>query len=274
MSLKGNLEPSFLAGLFQIFCDEKKTGLFKADFDDTMMEFYIEKGVIVHATCIQGTCRLSNLLVRRGVLSADQVEQAAAEVARTEKTLGRALLDLGICEQKKLVTIIESLAQDLLLELFQQTTGEFDYQDMPLDPDKLLMVQINIRRAILETFRLLDELQVLKRRLPSEEMLFDMGDNSGPQNSVAVDAVAWQLLAMVHGKRRIKEMIRESTYNSHTVYNALIGLMDSGMISPSSNWEDDIHAMEPAEKEATPQSGAGEKEKPKEKGLLRFFKKK
>lgn len=274
MSLKGNLDPSFLAGLFQIFCDEKKTGLFKADYDDTMMEFYIENGVIVHATCIQGTCRLRNLLVGRGLLSADQVEQAEAEAARSEKTLGRALLDLGICDQENLVAIIEELAQDLMLALFQQTTGEFDYQDMPLDPDKLLIVQINIRRAILETFRMLDELNILKRRLPSEEMVFEMCDNSGQQSSLTVDAVAWQLLALVHGKQPIRQMVRESTYNAHTIYNKLIELMDGGMISPSPTWEDDIHAVESAEKEASRQSSEDEKEKPREKGLLRFFKKK
>jgi hypothetical protein len=275
MSLKGSLEPSFLSSLFQIFCDEKKSGLFTAHYAGMQMQVHIHKGFIVHAAGFEGGHRLGEILTDRGVLTTDQTAQAAGAADQSGHSFAKALLDSGLLDETQLKTHIEALAQELLLYLFQQADGEFEYHEIELDLDKLVPVQMNIRRVILETFRMLDEMKELIKRLPSEAMTFVMRDPARRDMSYKVDAIAWRLLSLIHANLPLGAIIRKSSYNAYIVYTHLIALMDAKIIETSADWEDAIHAVEPSRSAPARTKDPESKDKPKEKGgLLGFFKRK
>lgn len=275
MAVNGNLDPSFLTGLFQIFCDEKKTGLFKACFDNTQMEIYIENGTIVYARNFDGTHRLCDLLLQRGRLDYDMAQKAEEEVKKSGKTIGRALLDIGCLDKTQLAESIRELVQNLLLDLFLQTSGEFQYEDFQLELDKLLLVPINIRQIILETFRMIDELKLFERRLPNPDMMFALCEETRHRTPFEVDAVQWTILSLVHAKHPIKDIIKKSCYNVHTVYRTLINFMDQEMIKPLAEMKKEPQKKKAAAEESIPDKGCKPKDKPLEKGLFGlFFKKK
>lgn len=274
MALKGNLDPTFLSGLFQIFCDESKTGLFKARFGAVRTEIHIQKGVIVHAAGVDERPFLADILTVRGVLPAEQVDQAVRDAGQSGKSLARTLLDLGLLAQAQLGPILEELAGNLMLMLFQQTSGDFEYEDAAFPLDALVLIHLDIRRAILEAFRLLDEIKEFKRRLPGEEVAFTMLDKARNDTAYQLDAVTWRILSLVHRKHPLKEIVRKSSYNVHTVFGTLIALMDAGMIGLPPGWDDDIHRMAPTAASPPPEAAPAAEEKPREKGLFGFFRKK
>ncbi len=270
MSLKGNLDPTFLSSLFQIFSDEKKTGLFTADCDGLRVDILICDGVIVHATGLGKTPVLADILIYRGILPAEQVDKTIAAAEPSGNHICRTLVDLGFMDEGTVVSILEELARDMLLCLFQQTQGEFEYTDLELATDKMVLIQLDIRQAIFNTFRLLDELVELKKKLPEDDIQFAIVE-AGQNKSFQLDAVAWRVLSLIHGKQPLKEIIRQSSYNAHVVYTALLALLDAGMITFSATWEDDIHSVDHAPD--SKEQAAPAEAKPKDKGLFGFFKK-
>lgn len=275
MSLKGNLEPSFLSSLFQIFCDEKKSGVFTARSAGMQIEVHIHKGFIVHAAGFDGGHRLGGMLSDRGILTSDQTTQAAEAARHTGQSFARALLDLGFLDETQLKAHLEGLAQELLLNLFQETDGEFEFHEFELALDTLVPVQMHIRRVILETFRMLDEMKELKKRLPSQAMVFVMRDPARRDMSYKVDAIAWRLLSLVHANQPLGIIVKKSSYNTYVVYTHMIALMDAKIIEPLPDWEDDIHLAEPDRAASAVAKDPAAKDKPKEKGgFLGFFKRK
>ena len=274
MSLQGNLDPSFLSGLFQIFCDEKKTGLFKAVHKETQVEIILQEGTIAHTACFDGKHRLSEMLIQRGIVPADKMEEAVGAALETGKAIARSVLDLGYLGENQLALFIRELTQTVLLDLFQKTSGNFEYHDISLNKANLVLVNVNIRRAILETFRMLDELKEFKRRLPSDEITFAICKENQGRSGFQIDAVAWQILSLVHGALPIRKIVQKSTYNSHSVYAQLIALMDARMIKPVSEWEDEIHQIASTEAANVAEKSTPPGKKQKEKGLFGLFKRK
>lgn len=274
MALKGNLDPTFLSGLFQIFSDEKKTGVFTAECVNMQVKLYIQNGDIVHATGDGKSPLLADILRHRSILPANQVDQIVTTAKQNDACLCRTLLTSGFLDEQRLHSLLMEITTDLLIHLFQQTQGEFEYQDMPVDEDKLVLIHLDIRRAIMDTFRLLDELAELKERLPDEKVQFTMVQQSQKDSAYPLDAVAWRMLALIHAKMPLKEILRQSSYNAHVVYTSLLGLLETGMITFSAEWEDNIHAVDAVKSKQPAPSVTEPESRPKEKGLFGFFKKK
>ena len=235
--MQGNLDPSFLSGLFQIFCDEKKTGLFKATHKETQIEIALKEGAIAHTACFDGKHRLSETLIQRGIVCAEKMEEAVSSAVETGKAIARSVLDHGYLGENQLALYIRELTQTVLLELFQKTSGNFEYDDISLDRENLVLVNINKRRAIIETFRMLDELKEFQKKLPIDEITFAICKENQGRAGYQIDAVSWQVLSLVHGEFPISKIVQKSTYNSHSVYAKLIDLMDAQMIKPVSEWK-------------------------------------
>src|SRR5579862_1852885 len=110
MGLKGNLSTVNLADVFQVLSRGNSTGLLRIQAPEGPRFVEIQNGAISVAGRSSGRIMLGDLLISRGLIDEDRLEQALQNQRETQKMLGQILLDMGM-------VTLESLEQALHFQI-------------------------------------------------------------------------------------------------------------------------------------------------------------
>lgn len=126
---------------------------------------------------------------------------------------------------------IAKQAENLIFDLFLWENGQFEYKDANIDLKGLKLVQINTMQILLEATRRIDEMALLKKLIPDNQMLFKQIEK-GPsgEKAVQLDENEKKLLQKVDGLRSVKQIIEDSGYDIFSTYKILNSLILAGRI--------------------------------------------
>jgi len=231
MSLKGDLRTVGLTTLLQILESDSKTGLLQIKNKDKVVGLFLKDGGIAYATCSQSDSKLGYLLRSSGVITEEELEVHLALSEDTNQALGKILVDKNVITSGKLSEFIQEQAENIIYDLFFWEGGVYEYLDVEIDSERLLLKKINIMHVLLEASRRIDEMQVIKQLIPDNSLVFE---KSGDIKSV-VDKLNEQelsILALVDGKCSVRQVIEKSGLDEYSVLNILNSLILSGCIHP------------------------------------------
>lgn len=167
MSLNGKLEDVSLSDVMQFIHLGRRTGTLSLQRSDQEAEIGFHRGQIVSASA-PGTLRLGELLVRRGLLTREQLH-AAIDLQRRQQprqSLGHLLIEEEILSFEEIREAIENQIELTIYELVTWTTGAFEFaldelrpiDDIAMYPGDLIpKLDVNTQMVLLEATRIFDE---------------------------------------------------------------------------------------------------------------------
>jgi len=172
MNLKGDFDPSSLASILQLLSNEKKTGVLRVVSDDNEVRIFIQDGAIIYAMGSQKEGRLGHLLISKGLITPDQLQQCLAEARSQKLAMGKILVGRGIISSEQLKSVIRKQAEFIVFNLFFWDQGSFEYSDARLNLNGLVVTRLDIMSIILEATRRIDEMSILKKQISNDRIVF------------------------------------------------------------------------------------------------------
>lgn len=234
MALKGNIETFYLSSILQLLAGDKKTGILTIGDKGRIVRVYIKSGNIVYAVGSQKEVRLGYLLRTKGIISADELQKALGLAKQRKERLGKILVEKGFISLETLKKFIHQQVRDILYDLFLWKSADFEYVDQDLELDEEFLTELNHMEVILEGTRRVDEWEILRKNIPSPQMVFKINKKvERKKDSVNLTANEWRIISLVDGKRTVQEVIDGSGQDEFVVYRMINSLISSGLIEKS-----------------------------------------
>jgi len=230
MPLIGNIETFHITNVLQLLHNDQKTGILKITSKNEAIKVYIKQGNIINATKSHEKNRLGDLLIKHGVINEKQLKECLKASKKQNIPLGKIVVEKKFATAKTLGKIIFKQAENVIYDLFFWEKGEFEYTDKEFSTRGMVIKKINIMSTILEAARRIDEMSVLKKQIPKEDMVFKVSGTVKDGSGIQLTPDEWSVLALIDGKISVKGIIAESINDSYTVYQILNSLISSGYI--------------------------------------------
>jgi hypothetical protein len=121
---EGRLDEQDLPDLIQELSRERWTGTLRLENDEQRIGVVAEDGQLVFASSSNPDYRLGPRLLRRGVITLRQMEDAGRSMS-PGKRFGTVLVEKGFLEGKELVRGVVDQTRDIILLAFQWSAGRY-----------------------------------------------------------------------------------------------------------------------------------------------------
>jgi hypothetical protein len=132
MHIYGELEPVLLADTLALLGRQDASGLLSCQSERLFKQVTFSDGCIVGVQSNEGETRIGRWLVRRGLLTEAELEQALTEQRVSGRRFGEALVRLGLIDQVSLDAELVEQAAASVDELFTWKEGQFVFESKPI----------------------------------------------------------------------------------------------------------------------------------------------
>ncbi len=230
MNLQGDFEGLNLASIFQLLCNDQKTGFLRVTSGDRESRVFFEQGTIVHASASLKEARLGFLMRSDGIISAKQLQKCLALAREKKMSLGKILVDKGYISLNTLKKYNTKQVEEILYNLLFWKKGKFEYKDAKLNLQGMVVTQLNPMKLILEASRRMDEMSVLNEVIYSDKLVFKISGKVDSKEEFKLNANEWRVLSLIDGIRTVRQIITESGYDEFAVYKILYSVISYGLI--------------------------------------------
>lgn len=230
MNLQGDFEGLNLASIFQLLCNDQKTGFLRVTSEDKESRVFFEQGTIVHASASLKEARLGFLMRSDGIISAKQLQKCLALGREKKMSLGKILVDKGYISLNTLKKYNTKQVEEILYNLLFWKKGKFEYKDAKLNLKGMVVTQLNPMKLILEASRRMDEMSVLNEVIYSDKLVFKISGKVESKEEFKLNANEWRVLSLIDGVRTVRQIITESGYDEFAVYKILYSVISYGLI--------------------------------------------
>ncbi len=147
-TLGGNLDTFSLADLLQWLEINRLSGRVTVARGEVRRSIDLKGGSIVYVSSTRPDERLGVFLATRSLLPENLVYELLAENFVTGRSLTRIILDRRLLSRERLAEAVESLAVQILLDLFHWSGAVFEFDPLVKTED-LLRIQLSLRGQVL-----------------------------------------------------------------------------------------------------------------------------
>ena len=251
--LKGTLDDFTLPDIFRLMSLAKKTGALEVHRSAGNGKVYFRDGEVYFAESSITRTPLGQKLVRSGVITETQLMKALDIHKEKGQRLGDVLVAENLVDQEHLLEAVRSQIEDAAFDLLRWDLGEFAWESgQGIEPEVPIMV--SVENLIMEASRRLDELEVILRKIPSEDAILGMAA-APPVGAVEINITPeeWRILVQVNGERSVAEIGESLGIDTLDAMKSLYGMVSTGLIEVvggvPEGWQP------PPEGEATPAAG-------------------
>jgi tetratricopeptide (TPR) repeat protein len=229
MAIKGSLKEASLPDVIQLLFLGRRTGCLALADRHNFGTIYLDEGQITFATIVNRRDRLGDLLIRKGRITAEQLENAiAAQEDDREHKLGEILVGLGTLSRAELEDYMRLQIEEAVYYLFTWTSGTFNFEAGVKPESEDFLVSISPEALLLEGARRVDEWSLIEKKIPSFDLIFSVDQNHVTQSAPTLSPEQQRLLPLVDGTRDVQHLIDESGLVEFEVGKALFGLITAG----------------------------------------------
>lgn len=231
MAIRGSLKEASLPDVLQLLSMGKKTGCLSVTHRSNFGYIYFDKGRICYASIVNRRDRLGDILVKSGLLSHAQLDDAvAAQEKHRDKRLGEILTGLGMISREELHAQIRLQIEEAVYFLFTWSQGTFNFEADIRPEEQDFLVSINPESLLLEGARRVDEWSLIEKKIPSFDIVFEVDRSHLNESGVALTPEQETLVGLIDGQRDVGALIEESGLGEFTGGKALYGLATAGFL--------------------------------------------
>jgi hypothetical protein len=236
--LGGDIADFNLADIIQLIGRTGKTGKLIVSGRKNYLTLYFKEGRAVFASPAHQRDYLGNLLVRRGIVSRADVEEAL-EVQRKLRErganirIGSVLAARGAVSRKTLERFVRIQIEETVVAALSETHGHFEFvPQMELD-DQDLLVAVDAEWVILESSRQIDEWTQVGKNAPSPDAVFVINPDPETTATTNFEIDDWRLVSLVNGVRTITEIVERAGMSRVTALQTLSRLVELNVLVES-----------------------------------------
>lgn len=148
-SVEGQLDADGVAGLLVRLCRSGETGVLHLSRGGVERTIHVKDGRCVFATSNRPDDGLVAHLLRRGIISIPDQEDAARRLL-SNKRVGRILLERGAIEEADLERVVREQVEEILFDSFSWERGEWTFVPGPLPTDEAITLDREIEDLVFE----------------------------------------------------------------------------------------------------------------------------
>ena len=231
MAIKGSLKEASLPDVLQLLAMGKKSGCLSVTHRSNFGYIYFDKGKISYASIVNRRDRLGDILVKSGLISPAQLEQAVADQDKArDKRLGEILVAHAFISREELHTQIRGQIEEAVFFLFTWTQGTFNFEADIRPEEQDFLVSINPESLLLEGARRVDEWSLIEKKIPSFDLVFDVDRARLAESGVQLTTGQETLVSLIDGRRDVAALVDESGLGEFDVGKAVFGLLTAGFL--------------------------------------------
>jgi tetratricopeptide (TPR) repeat protein len=229
MAIKGSLKEASLPDVIQLLFLGRRTGCLALADRHNFGTIYLDEGQITFATIVNRRDRLGDLLMRKGRITAEQLNNAiAAQEDDREHKLGEILVGLGTLTRTELEDYMRLQIEEAVYFLFTWTSGTFNFEAGVKPESEDFLVRISPEALLLEGARRVDEWSLIEKKIPAFDLIFSVDQNHITESAPTLSAEQQRLLPLIDGTRDVQQLIDQSGLVEFEVGKALFGLITAG----------------------------------------------
>jgi tetratricopeptide (TPR) repeat protein len=222
--------PALLGGLYT----GRRSGVLHFTQGREQRSVRLRQGQIVNAhTNVEGD-RLGEILVRQGVLSRADLEDALAIVARDGKRIGAALRELGLLDARRLDEALAVHVRQVLGKVFAWSDGAYGFEEQPPGEARAegeAPLSPFTPEIILEAARSIDDPDVVRYALGDIDNVLVHGlDPLAQFPSLRLSATDGYVLSRVDGVLTAREILSLIPLPPEETQRSLLGLLATGIV--------------------------------------------
>lgn len=231
MPIRGSLQEASLADVIQLLALGRKTGGLSVMDRHNFGSIFFDQGKICHASIVNRRDRLGDILVKTGLITQQQLDQAIEHQENDRKArLGEILVKNGWVSRGTLEHHMRVQIEEAVLFLFTWTEGSFTFDsDVSPDPEDFL-VDIDPESLLLEGARRVDEWSVIAKKIPSLEVVPVLDGDRLAGSSAELTDTQQKVLPLINGTRDVAQIVEDSGLVEFDVGKAIYGLMSAGFV--------------------------------------------
>ena len=231
MAIKGSLKEASLPDVLQLLAMGKKSGCLSVTHRQSFGYIYFDKGRICYASIVNRRDRLGDILVKNGLITQAQLDQAVTgQNTERDKRLGEILVERRFIAREELHRYIRLQIEEAVYYLFTWNQGTFNFEADVAPDEQDFLVSINPESLLLEGARRVDEWSLIEKKIPSFDIVFDIDRTRLAESGAALTMEQETLVRLIDGKRDVASLIDESGLGEFDVGKALYGLATAGFL--------------------------------------------
>lgn len=232
MALVGNIRDFGLSDFLYLVDRGYKTGCLHLTRGDEHASLYFDKGKLITAGRDASQARVTDVLVRKGKLTAQQA-QAAISAVHNGSVLSQLLLDQNLIARDDLQRVLQQHIEESVYGLFGWPDGEFRFEQnqRPSNDAPIMPMPISVENLIMEGVRRIDEWGRIKDRIPSTEMIVKFVEQPGEKaKGVNLSPDEWRVFARINGKHTLAEIAQKTNLSEFDVCRIVYGFLTAGLV--------------------------------------------
>lgn len=234
MALVGNIRDFGLSDFLYLVDRGYKTGGLHLSHEQEMALLFFEKGKLLMAVR-RPEDQHGDLLVRLGVLSPAQLDQARAQLAARGNgaTLTQVIVDEQLAGRDQIQTALQGHTEESVYGLFGWPEGEFRFEQnqRPAADAPVIPTPISVDHLIMEGVRRIDEWGRIKDRIPSTDMIVRFLEQPGERvKGVKLAPEEWRIFARINGKDTLAEIAKKTGLSEFDVCRIVYGFLTAGLV--------------------------------------------
>jgi curved DNA-binding protein CbpA len=230
-SISGFLKHYPLSDILLDLQRSEKNGILEIKNGHISKRIYIKNGDMVFATSNREEDRMGEVLLRAGKISADQYYQSVDALKKTGKRQGAILVELGYLKPEDLIWAVRHQVEEIILSLFQWEDGEFVFIEGPLLSEEVITLKLSAANLIYRGIKKINTFTHIKNAMPPMDVILYYSTN--PMNlfqDIKLDNTDKDILALIDGKRNIKEILSISPLDNFPTIKTLYALLNTRII--------------------------------------------
>jgi len=235
MALTGDLGSIDLANVFQMLQLSQKTGTLEVRSRGGRTEVYLDGESVLYPFDRDAfPQKVIKLLERGGRISAEQLAKAQASKGILKRDIFTMLLSMKAVTQDDITAAYREQMEEEIYELFVDRDAGFEYREnqKPSAHGKVIddRYRLNGAGLIMEAARRLDEWGFIRKRVPAESCVFELGGKIDmiPENEQ--DGAMLDVVAALDGQRSVNAIVDQTGLTRFSVCKKLAILAEMRVV--------------------------------------------
>ena len=235
MSFAGNLKTVGFGDVLQLISTGRRTGALVLKRPHRGKKIYFRTGDIIAAASEPPTDeeRLGQLLLRKGMISVEELEKALKRQKSTGRRLGQILVELGTMSKEDITSALRLQVEEVVYGVFGWNDGDFHFDEGEKPEASQILVELNTLSVMMEGARRYDEYVGIASTLPGEETVLRFIPSPHLKDpEIVLSAEDIDVLSAINGQRSVAEIVATSSYGEYAASKSLHKLLTSNLLEP------------------------------------------
>lgn len=231
-NLKGNLINFKYVDLLLGLQRGTKTGTLEVVSGITVKKIFIKNGDMVFAGSNLADDRLSERLIKKGIISLEQLNLAIHRQPETGEKLGKILVDMSCLTPRELYQEVRNQVDDIILSIFSLEEGEFEFREGSLPDENLVTLRISAANIIYRGIKRIKSYNYIKQLFPSPDDVLKISQETiNSFQSISLSDTDKQILQTISGRGTLTEILSRSPENEFETLKTISAFLSIGIIS-------------------------------------------